>query len=229
MAFRQVREVRHRKHYGGKIFTALLLVGALVAGAWYVFGRTPDTKTVHADFAFVNGLYTGSKVTVLGVPVGKIDDVEPRGDHVRVTMTIPGDVRLPAAVQAYVLNPSVISDRHLELGPAYTTGPELGDGATIPQDRTHSPISFDQLMESLGVLTKIMGPSDGPQKDDLGSLLSRTARSWDGGGTEFNTAVGQLASASGIIGARGEDIQDLIDSLNQLMQTFHAKQVSLDG
>ena len=59
MTFRQVREVRHRKRYGGKIFAALLVVAALIAGTWYVFGRSPDTTSVNADFAFVNGLYTG--------------------------------------------------------------------------------------------------------------------------------------------------------------------------
>ncbi|UKO93627.1 MCE family protein [Gordonia amicalis] len=234
MTFRQVREVRPRKRYGGKIFTALLLVVAIIVGTWYVFGRDPQIRTVHADFAFVNGLYEGSKVTVLGVPVGRIENVEPAGDHVKVTVTMPGDIDLPDDVSAYVLNPSVISDRHLELGPAYTGGPQLPDGATIPLERTHSPISFDQLLDSISVLTKIMGPADaapGAPEDpnDMGSLLAATAKSWDGRGTGFGTTMSGLASASGIFGARTEDLQDLIDSLNTLMQTFHAKQVSLDG
>ncbi len=233
MTFRQVREVRRRKRYGGKIFTALLLVTAIVAGLWYFVGRTPDTKTVKADFTFVNGLYTGSKVTVLGVPVGQISEVDPRGDHVQLTLTVPGGLKLPADVEAYVLNPSVISDRHLELGPAYTSGPQLADGALIPIDRTHSPISFDQLIDSVGTLTKIMGPADpsagAGTSGDLGALLADTARSWEGTGTEFGGALANLASASGIVGAHTDDIQDLIDSLNQLMQTFSAKQVSLDG
>lgn len=234
MTFRQVREVRPRKRYGGKIFTALLLVVAIIMGTWYVFGRDPHIRTVHADFAFVNGLYEGSKVTVLGVPVGRIEHVKPAGDHVKVTMTMPGDIDLPADVSAYVLNPSVISDRHLELGPAYTGGPQLPDGATIPMKRTHSPISFDQLLDSISVLTKIMGPADAApgapaDPNDMGSLLAATAKSWDGRGTGFGTTMSGLASASGIFGARTEDLQDLIDSLNTLMQTFHAKQVSLDG
>ena len=141
MSFRQVREVRKRKRRGGKIFTALLVIAAIVAGCWYVFGRGDNNRTVHADFAFVNGLYQGSTVTVLGVPVGTIDKVEARGDHVRLTLRVREDVKLPAKVQAYVLNPSVISDRHLELGPAYTEGDTFKDGGVIPTERTHSPIS----------------------------------------------------------------------------------------
>ncbi|GAA4757536.1 MCE family protein [Gordonia alkaliphila] len=229
MAFRQVREVRQRKRYGGRIFLALLVVTTLVVGGWFVLVRKPDVRTVHADFSFVNGLFTGSKVTVLGVPVGRIDELSARGDHVRVTMTVDGAVDLPADVSAYVLNPSVISERHLELGPAYTGGPMLADGATIPLSRTHAPIGFDQLLGSLGALTDILGPGEGPDTTDLGTLVSKTAQSWDGRGPEFQQALDQLASASGIVGARSEDVEGLITGLNRLMASFHAKQVSLDG
>ncbi|MET9202806.1 MCE family protein [Gordonia sp. NPDC003585] len=233
MTFRQVREVRRRKTHGGKIFMALLLVGALVAGYWYVFVDKADTRTVHAEFAFVNGLYEGSKVTVLGVHIGRIETVEPAGNHVNVTLSMPADVKLPANVQAYVLNPSVISDRHLELGPAYTGGPQFPDGGTIPMEHTHSPISFDQLLDSIGTLTKIMGPAPGGANNNdpngIGTLLAATAKSWDGRGEQFGTMMTGLASASGVFGARTEDLQDLIESLNQLMQTFRSKQVSLTG
>ena len=235
MSFRQVREVRKRKRRGGKIFTALLVIAVIVAGCWFVFGRGEGNRTVHADFAFVNGLYQGSTVTVLGVPVGNIDKVDARGDHVRLTLKIRKDVTLPAKVEAFVLNPSVISDRHLELGPAYTKGDTFQDGGVIPMERTHSPISWDKLMESVKTLTQVMGPGTdttgpgGKSTEGLGALLSRTAKSWEGRGPEFGTAMSTLASASGIFGARGEDIAGLIDSLDLLMTTFKNKQISLDG
>lgn len=229
MAFRQVREVRQRKRYGGKIFTALLLIAALVAGMWYAFFRSPDIRTVHAEFPYVNGLYTGSKVTVLGVHTGQITAIEPQGTKVRVTMEMPGDVKLPENVEAFVLNPSVISDRHLDLGPAYTDGPELADGATIPLDRTHAPISWDQLMESVSTLTSLMGTGEEDGEAGLAPLLNTTAETWDGRGEDFSQALTALASATGIIGARTEDISSLIDSLHQLMVTFQSRQVSLDG
>ena len=178
MAFRQVREVRVRKRYGGKVMTVLLLVTALVYGSWYFLLR---------------------------------------------------DIELPADVGAYVLNPSVISDRHLELAPVYTAGPKFPQDGTIPRERTKAPISFDQLMGSLGTLTKILGPSDAPGATDVGTLLNRTAQAWQGKGTDFNQALTELSVASGVFGARADDIGGLITSLNQLMTTFQAKQVSLDG
>ncbi len=229
MTFRQVREVRVRKHYGGKILTALLLVSALVYGSWHFLLRDPQVRTIGADFAFVNGLYRGSKVTILGVPVGRVEDLVPRGDHVHVVMSLPDDIDLPATVSARVLNPSVISDRHLDLAPAYTSGPKFAANATIPRDRTKSPISFDQLMGSLGTLTRILGPGETLGSTDVGSLLNRTAQAWQGKGTEFNQALTEMSAASGVFGARADDIGALIASLDQLMRSFGAKQVSLDG
>ncbi|MGB3303616.1 MAG: MCE family protein [Gordonia sp. (in: high G+C Gram-positive bacteria)] len=234
MAFRQVREVRQRKRYGGRVMLVLALIAALVAGLWFAFIREPDVRTVRAEFAFTNGLYEGSKVTVLGVPVGRIDSLTPKGDRVLVDMTIDGGVKLPAEVQALIQNPSIISERHLELAPAYTGGPQLDDGATIPLKRTRAPISFDQLLGSMSTITDILGPSAGgdsgaPPGGDLGTLLNRTADSWAGGGPKFARALSELSSASGIIGARSGDVEGLIVSLDQLMNTFKAKQVSLDG
>ncbi|GAB11159.1 Mce family protein [Gordonia araii NBRC 100433] len=229
MTFRQVREVRVRKRYGGKVLTALVLVTAMVYSGWFFLLRDPQVRTIGADFAFVNGLYQGSKVTILGVPVGRVEELVPRGDHVHVVMSLPKGIDLPADVRAHVLNPSVISDRHLDLAPAYTGGPTLAADSTIPRERTKAPISFDQLIGSLGTLTQILGPSEAPGATDVGTLLNRTAQSWNGRGTKVNQALTELSAASGVFGARADDIGALIASLDQLMATFRAKQVSLDG
>ncbi len=76
----------NRKKIVSLVVVALLLI---VAPVWYIFGRTDRVTTVHADFEYVNGIYTGSKVAVLGVGVGTVTDVEPQGTSVRVTMTVP--------------------------------------------------------------------------------------------------------------------------------------------
>ena len=204
---------------GGKVMTVLLLVTALVYGSWYFLLRDPQIRTVGADFAFVNGLYTGSKVTILGVPVGRVEELTPKGDHVHVRMTLPRDIELPADVGAYVLNPSVISDRHLELAPVYTAGPKFPQDGTIPRERTKAPISFDQLMGSLGTLTKIRakrrpgrhGRGDAPEPDRAGVA---------GQGDRFQPGAYRVVGGQRVFGARADDIGGLITSLNQLMTTF---------
>ncbi len=72
----------------GKVFspknlmiTALAVIIALIVGAigWWAFNLVTSTK-VHANFSSAVGIYKGSNVRVLGVDVGKVTDVTPRGE-----------------------------------------------------------------------------------------------------------------------------------------------------
>lgn len=206
------------------IVTALVLAATLSVAAWFVFARTDRAVTVHANFAYVNGIYVGSKVTVLGVPVGTVTDVVPQGTTVRVSMSMPDDVPLPADASAYVLSPSVISDRHVELGPTYSGGPRLEDGAEIPAERSHAPVDFDSLMGSISTLTDAIAGENGSTAD----LLTKAADGWRGRGEEFNEAMRTLSAATGVVGARAEDIGMLVSNLSGLMAALDARQVSVD-
>jgi len=212
----------NRKKIVSLLVVALLLI---VAPVWYIFGRTDRVTTVHADFEYVNGIYTGSKVAVLGVGVGTVTDIEPKGTSVRVTMTVPESVKLPADVSAYVMSPAIISERYIELGPAYTDGPQLADQSTIPVERTHSPIDIDGMLGSLSTLVDFMGPEGG----DVGSVLASSAQTWGGQGEAFNNAIRDLSAATGVIGGTSEDFSVLIENLATLIEAMDARQVSLDS
>lgn len=197
----------------------------LAAGSWYVFAGTDRHTTVHADFSYINGIYPGSKVTVLGVPVGRVTDVRPQGTTVRVTMTVPAEVTLPADLDAYVMSPALISDRSVELGPAYDGhGPKASEGQIIGTDHTHAPITFDSLLDSIGVLTTSIGPDHG----DIAEMITHGADQWAGQGPKFNTAVRNLSTATGVLGARAGDIDAVVGDLSGLMEAFNRRQVSLN-
>ncbi|MFZ2526762.1 MAG: MCE family protein [Rhodococcus sp. (in: high G+C Gram-positive bacteria)] len=212
----------NRKKVASLVVVALLLIAL---PAWYIFGRTDRVTTVHADFEYVNGIYVGSKVAVLGVGVGTVTVIEPQGTSVRVTMTVPESVTLPAGVSAYVMSPAIISERYIELGPAYTGGPQLPDESTIPIERTHSPIDIDGMLGSLSTLVDVMGPDGG----DIGSLLASGAQTWGGQGDAFNNAIRDLGAATGVVGATSEDFAVLVENLSTLIEAMDARQVSLDG
>src|SRR5699024_7908932 len=103
-------------------------------------------------------LYEGSAVRVLGVPAGKITDVSPAGGDVRVEMVVDDDVDVPADAGAVVIAPSLVSDRYVQLTPAYDGGPTMSSGTDIPQDRTATPASIDRLYESLNEVAQSLGP-----------------------------------------------------------------------
>lgn len=204
----------------------LTTIFALIVGGgyWFVFGRSDRSTTVHAEFGYINGIYPGSKVTVLGVPVGQVLSVTPQGATVRVTLSVPGDVALPADVGAYVLSPALISDRSVELAPAYSgVGDRLADGAVIPVERSHAPITFDSMLGSISTLTAALGPQEG----DVGDVLARGAAQWQGQGAQFNEAFANLSRATGVLGGRSEDIAAAVTNLTTVMDAFNSRQVSL--
>lgn len=209
-----------------KIVAATLVLLLLIAlPAWYVFGRTDRSHTVHADFEYVNGIYVGSTVAVLGVEVGTVTDIEPQGTSVRVTMTVPDEVTLPEDVSAYVMSPAIISERYVELGPAYDGGPSFPDGGVIPKDRSHSPIDIDNMLDSLSTIIETMGPDNA----DLGAVLTSGADVWEGRGAAFHDAIADLAAATGVVGASSEDFALLVENLSTLLRALDERSVGLDS
>src|ERR1700678_970905 len=118
---------------------AAVLAVAIIAGSLLVFRAGPPARQFTAYFTETIGVYPGSTVRILGVPVGTVDSVTPDGTQVRVVMTLNGGVPVPAGADAVVIAPSVVSDRYIQLTPAYTSGPELASGAVIPVTRTAVP------------------------------------------------------------------------------------------
>ena len=72
-------------------------------------------------------------------------------------MTIDGGVPIPASAQAVVVSASVVSDRYVQLTPAYTGGAQMAGGATIPISRTAVPVEVDQIYASLSKLSAAPG------------------------------------------------------------------------
>ena len=94
-------------------------------------------KTLVADFPRTVSIYQGSDVRVLGVPIGKVDKVEPEGTHVAVTMHYDDKYQLPADAKALIVAPSIVGDRYVEVTPAYS---EARRSPTAPRSaRTGRP------------------------------------------------------------------------------------------
>ena len=143
---------------------ALLLSLTAASGCGFVGG---GSMTITAELPDSAGLFTGNDVGVLGVPVGKVTKIEPKGDHVVVTLEITDtDVPIPADAGAAVVARSVATDRYVELTPVYTPGPQMEDGATIPLERTVTPVDFDEVLASIQTLRGRPGRQpEGPQRD----------------------------------------------------------------
>ncbi|UGT61285.1 MCE family protein [Nocardia asteroides] len=204
----------------------VLAIGALAgcAGSAVV---PDDTIAVTAQFDNGAGLYPGNAVAVLGMPVGKVTSVEPRGTHVEVRMELDGDVDIPADARAVTLSTSVLTDRHVEFTPAYRGGPTLADGASLGPERTRTPVEFDRL---LGAAERMAGELQGEQPGDgpVAQLLGVSATIATGSGPELRQTLDQLATALKLGEDGGAETRDtltkLVDQLAQLLRAAAANE-----
>ncbi len=110
-----------------RIALAALLVATLLVGVYLVWPSRAGHKVV-GYFTSAVGLYPGDDVRIVGVPVGKIDSIEPRATDVKVTMSVKDDVKVPADAKALIIAPNLVSARFVQLTPAYTGGAVMADG-----------------------------------------------------------------------------------------------------
>ncbi|MGM1059118.1 MCE family protein [Saccharothrix sp. Mg75] len=195
---------------------ALACVFALVVAAavWWVFAGA-NSHRVTAVFGSAVGVYPGSDVRVLGVRIGSVDEVEPRGTAVEVTMSIDRTVEVPADAQAVVVAPSVVSDRYVQLAPAYTGGERLADGATIPRERTATPVELDELYASLDELTTALGPNGANRDGALSDLLDSAADNLEGNGQALGDTIQQLGDATRTLSGSQGDLFATVDQLQR--------------
>jgi phospholipid/cholesterol/gamma-HCH transport system substrate-binding protein len=194
---------------------AAILVAALVAGGLLAYQAAHPGKQITAYFAETIGVYPQSTVRVLGVPVGSVDSVQPDGTDVKVTMTIDSGVQIPASADAVVVAPSVVSDRYIQLTPAYTGGPELADGAVIPVSRTAVPVEIDQVYASLAKLANALGPHGANKHGALSNLIRTGAANLAGNGQYLSQMITEFGGLSKTLGGSAGNLFASVAYLQQ--------------
>jgi phospholipid/cholesterol/gamma-HCH transport system substrate-binding protein len=211
-----------------QVLIAFVVVTLVAAGGWYTFQRPRAELTVTANFVAADGLFIGNNVDLLGIKVGTVTAVQPQGATVKVTMRLPADTKIPAAAHAYILAPDVVSDRYIELTPVYRGGPAMADGAAIPVERTHAPISWDKLMRTVDELLTTFGPSKTDPQGILGPALRDGAKILHGNGSKLRRAVQAINQASTVLVGDTPDATAALKSFNGLVSMLNRHQGSID-
>jgi virulence factor Mce-like protein len=168
--------------------------------------------TVTARFADAAGLFEGNDVGVLGVRVGEVTSITPRGDHVDVALSINPGVKIPADAGAVVVSRSVATDRYVEMTPVYDSGPVLHNGTVLDQSRTRSPVEFDEVQASLQRITKELAGPDG-KATPVNDILDISSKTLDGNGAAIAKGLHDLAKA---LDATNESSGDAVGTVKHL-------------
>lgn len=204
-----------------------VLVFVLVAGFLVIQRDGSGVGRTHlvAYFDNSNGIFVGDEVRIVGVPVGRIDRIEPQPVQVKISFWLDDRYKVPADAKAVILSPSLVTSRAIQLTPAYTSGPVMGDNTVIDRDRTAVPVEFDDFRQQLQKLNDALQPTQPGGVSPLGALVSTTANNVRGQGASIRDAIIKLSQA---ISALGDHSTDLFGTLRNLSLLVSALESSSD-
>ncbi|HLV72518.1 MAG TPA: MCE family protein [Vulgatibacteraceae bacterium] len=202
-----------------RVLEAIVLVFVvLVAVALIPVLSDGPGRRITAYFATTIGVYPGSDVRVLGVRVGSVDSIEPLGTRVKVDMTVDEDVDVPAGAYAVVVAPNLVSDRYVQLAPAYSGGPKMPPGAAIDVSRTATPLELDQLYTAVRTFANDLGPEGVNARGALSDVISVGAANLGGNGKLLNTTIADLGKLSQTLADSSGDLYATVANLNKFSE-----------
>ena len=228
-----IRTLFERFGRGTVIFVvAAVAVAFAGATAAYLVLTGGDEYRISARFTATPGLYPDNNVDILGVPTGRVVSVTPHEEYVDVVMSLPADVRVPANARAVLMAPNPVSDRFVELTPAYTaegaSARMLRDGAVIPNSRTAVPLELDQIYASVSDLSRTLGPSGANEHGELSAVLHAFAHLANGNGAAVHTAIEKISAALPALTAHPRQLADLISGLDRITSTLAAHDATIN-
>lgn len=175
-------------------------------------GRGAGAYTVRAELPDVDNLDRNSRVRVGDVTVGTVTRIERKDWHAVVTMTIDGDVQLPANATATMGQTSLLGSKHIELAAPTAIAPEgrLRDGSVIPLS---AGATYPSTEQTLAAVSLILNGGGIGQIQEITDVLSSA---FAGREADLRSLIQQLDQFVGFLNDQTSDIIAATESLNDL-------------
>jgi len=163
-----------RRLVGGASAVAITLVVAILGTVAVRDFVDRDVRGYCVDFASAIGVFEGSTVSRMGVPVGRVDRIMQRPGGVTATFRLDAEApHIPRSVRAVTRSASILADRAIELV-GTDPAPDLKPGECISVDRTATPKALSELTESLqGLLAEVQSQPGTSGVADLAEAVNR--------------------------------------------------------
>jgi phospholipid/cholesterol/gamma-HCH transport system substrate-binding protein len=187
-------------------------------------GGGPGAFTIQAQLPNVTNLQPNSRVRVGDVTVGNVTKVDMQGWHALLTMTLDGDVNLPANATVKLGQTSLFGSLHIELAPPTDAPPEgkLHNGSLIPLSAASTYPSTEQ---TLAAISMVLNGGGVGQIQDITEALSTA---FAGRADDLRSLIGQLDTYVGYLNDQKDDIIAAADSLNNLVGQIAAQKPVVD-
>ncbi|WP_307183545.1 MCE family protein [Streptomyces canus] len=187
----------------GLTVLGLLAVAAFNADSLPLIG---DGETYSAAFSEAGGLKPGDEVRIAGVKVGKVEDVDLDGDHVKITFKIKGDPEFGTETGASIRIKTILGAKYLALHPK---GPgQLTAGSEIPLKRTVPAYDVVQAFSDLTTTTEAV------DTDRLAKALDTISTTFQDSPAEVRASIEGLSKISRTVASRDKALGELLDHAN---------------
>ncbi|MBV9314811.1 MAG: MCE family protein [Pseudonocardia sp.] len=176
-----------------------------------------------ARFSDATGLLAGDEVRIAGVRVGQIDDVRLVDRKVAlVVFSVRRDLELPRSTIATIKLRNLIGQRYLSLAQgAGAPGGVLAEGDTLPIEQTHPALNLTQLFAGFRPLLRALSPRD------VNQLSFELVTVLQGEGGTISSLLAHTASLASTLADKDKVIGEVIDNLNQVLDTVNARDAEL--
>ena len=220
----------------GLVLITLLI---LVAGSWQRLPFVDRSTTYRAEFTDAAGLVAGEEVRVAGIKVGTVRDLRLDGDKVVAEFTVT-DVRLGNRTEAGIEVKTLLGQHFLSVTPAGQGS--LKEGATIPLERTSTPVN---IVPAFNRLADETAKTDSAQVaaafDTLAVTLRRTAPDLEGALTGLSRLSSSITrrdeqitrlfdkaeSVTGVVAARDEELGQLLTASDEVLSVLEQRRQTI--
>lgn len=175
-------------------------------------------KQYTAEFAQAAAIKSGNAVTIAGINVGEVQDVELAGDHVVVTFKADKNVRLGTDTRAAIKLTTILGSRYLEISPA-GAGQISGNRINL----SHTEVPYD-LQKTLEGATSTLAPLDA---DRIAESVRVMSGSLQGLPDALPEALTNLNSLAGVIQSRRSQLDTLITNADTIAELLHRQKADL--
>ncbi|MEU0371167.1 MCE family protein [Streptomyces sp. NPDC006283] len=178
---------------------ALLTAAAFNADSLPVIG---NGDTYSAAFSEAGGLRPGDEVRIAGVKVGKVDEVDLDGDHVKVVFRVKGDPQFGTRTGAAIRIKTILGAKYLALQPKGSG--QLRPGSEIPLERTTPAYDVVQAFSDLTTT------SERVDTDRLAKALDTISTTFEDSPEEVRASIKGLSAISRTVASRDQDLRELL-------------------
>lgn len=200
------------------VFAIGSMVGVVVMALVYMTIPTLlgiGRLTVTLELPESGGLYRFGNVTMRGVQIGKVTDVDigERNNRAVATLSLDRSPRIPSDLRAEIRSVSAVGEQYVDLRPRTDSGPYLQNGAVISAHQVVLPHPVGPMLDQTSALLSSI-PQDG-----LGRLFDETSKALDGADYDLSSLNDSATKLSAAMKSVAGESKSLIDDSSPLLDS----------